>query len=408
MKKIVIAWELGSGLGHILRLVPLVERFIQQDCEVVLVLRDLTHAHLFSQKPGCVVLPAPFLSSSAPRYAHETYADLLIESGFRDWESLYGLVRGWQSLYALLNPDLILMDYAPSALLAARICGVKTAWFGSGFFYPPPADSLPSFRHWLDNVKSDAAFQRERQVLAVVNKVLEMSQREHLSCLPDLFQVDHNFLCTWPELDCYERPDGTEYWGECFARERGAEEPWPDGRSEGIFCYVKAEQASAEPMLQALQTSCIPTLVYISNVPKVWVQRYSTKYLRFCEQPVNLSASLKTALLVVCPAGEGTIAATLLAGKPLLLLPFHAEQFGNAAKVEKIGAGINARRFHQPNLPRLLNQLLGDPSYRRAAQAFSSKYASFSTDMQLDRIAATCLTLARKAPVFQKKVALLA
>ncbi|MFZ6646157.1 glycosyltransferase [Undibacterium sp. TJN25] len=396
-RKILIAWELGGGLGHALRMAPLAQRFMDEGCEVTLVVRDLSHPQLTAKKLNCRVLQAPLSQVPAPRFKHETYADLLIESGYVNSQNLFSLVTAWKSLFDLIQPDLVLMDFAPTALLAARICGIKSAWYGSGFFYPPMTTPLPSFRHWEKDQKNDQN-QRELDVLRSVNSVLAREERPELPRLVDMFKVDRNFLCTWPELDCYDRPPDTLYWGECFAPAVGAETSSDVEREYQVFCYLKAGQIEAEGVLDALRSLQISALVFIRNIPEKWVQKYESKHLRFAKEAIHMDSLIPRARFVICSAGVGTIASALLAGKPMLLIPIYTEQFGNAVKIEKLGAGINAKGTIRSDLRQLIKRLIDDPSYAEKAEAFARKYTGFSTSSQMENMVDSCLSLLTAIP----------
>jgi UDP:flavonoid glycosyltransferase YjiC (YdhE family) len=62
----------------------------------------------------------------------------------------------------------------------------------------------------------------------------------------------------------------------------------------------------------------------------------------YADAPVSLPQALAEGDLCVCHAGEATLAQSLLAGVPLLMLPSHTEQFLNARRVAMSGAGYNA------------------------------------------------------------------
>jgi UDP:flavonoid glycosyltransferase YjiC (YdhE family) len=73
-----------------------------------------------------------------------------------------------------------------------------------------------------------------------------------------------------------------------------------------------------------------------------------------------------------------TTTAFLLAGKPLLMLPGHLEQYLVARRVEEMGAG----KLVNPELPpgdlrAALADLLDNPFWRGNARAFAAKYAAF-------------------------------
>jgi UDP:flavonoid glycosyltransferase YjiC (YdhE family) len=73
-----------------------------------------------------------------------------------------------------------------------------------------------------------------------------------------------------------------------------------------------------------------------------------------------------------------TTTAFLLAGKPLLMLPWHLEQFMLARRVEEMGAGRLVNPEQPPgDLRTVLADLIDNSSWRKNAEAFAAKYAAF-------------------------------
>jgi len=282
-KKILLAWELGGGLGHVSRLVMLARHFIEQNCEVMLVVRHLSHVPSVLQDIQCLTLQAPIsLATPQPRRESISFADILWECGYFSSKELFGLVAGWQSIFDLVHPDFLLADFAPTALLAARLYDFKTAWLGGGFLSPPAITPWPDFQP-AKNAPLQLLRERETAVLETVNTVLQAMGGTPLKQLANLFDTNQSFLCTWPELDCYDRPADTRYWGPCITPDYGQETAWPHPVGKGIFCYLKSYQPQAGPVLNALRSLDIPTLTYVENLPPEWEQQYGTAKLQFAK-----------------------------------------------------------------------------------------------------------------------------
>ena len=89
--------------------------------------------------------------------------------------------------------------------------------------------------------------------------------------------------------------------------------------------------------------------------------------------------TLPECALCICHAGEATLAQSLLAGVPLLLLPTQTEQFLIARRVGLTGAGINAAERKRPmDYAALIGPMLGDSGQRLAARAFAWRYKDFT------------------------------
>ncbi len=78
---------------------------------------------------------------------------------------------------------------------------------------------------------------------------------------------------------------------------------------------------------------------------------------------------LPHARLVVHHGGIGTTAQALRAGRPMLVVPFAHDQFDNAARVARLGAGrmLARARYRVPRIVAELTRLLEDSSYAERA-----------------------------------------
>lgn len=108
------------------------------------------------------------------------------------------------------------------------------------------------------------------------------------------------------------------------------------------------------------------------NVPK------GIKAFEWVDEPLEL---FKVSDLVICRAGQTTLAKALSYGKPVLMIPIsaHGEQLGNALSVAGMGAGAIIRQEELTSrlLRRRIEELLSNRSYRVNAE----KYAEFSSNL---------------------------
>jgi UDP:flavonoid glycosyltransferase YjiC (YdhE family) len=81
------------------------------------------------------------------------------------------------------------------------------------------------------------------------------------------------------------------------------------------------------------------------------------------------------AAVVVHQGGVGTTAHSLLAGRPALIMPCGFDQPDNAARVQRLGAGLTLSRngYGARTAARQLQRLLGDPQYARAAHSIAAR-----------------------------------
>ena len=80
-------------------------------------------------------------------------------------------------------------------------------------------------------------------------------------------------------------------------------------------------------------------------------------------------------LVTVHQGGIGTTAQALRAGKPELIVPFGHDQFDNANRVKRLGAGesLTRQRYTAGNVERALRRLLTEGSYTEAAARWGDR-----------------------------------
>ncbi len=97
--------------------------------------------------------------------------------------------------------------------------------------------------------------------------------------------------------------------------------------------------------------------------------RYSASHLSFLDQPADIAQMTHEADLAVTYASLATTTAFLLAGKPLLLMPGHLEQFLVARRVEEMGAGRLVNPEQPPgDLRGMIADLIDNPAWRTNAE----------------------------------------
>lgn len=399
MARILFVWELGGGIGHLTRIKLLALTLRKRGYEPVFVLKDLSRSEMVFGHDGFACYQAPlWLPKVAGLPLAATFPELLFRFGYLDPDGLLGIVRAWRGLLDLLQPDLLIADHAPTALLAARGMDMRRAQFGNGFAVPPRLCPMPPFRTWEKN-DARRIEQSENKTLAGANHVLQRFNLPQLKTFSELFEVDEEFLCIWPELDHYPQRSTPHYWGPTMLLGEGPQPVWPMGDGKRIFAYLKGDYSYLEPVLQALQALPNPTLAYVAGISPALVSKYQSASLAFSSQPVGMDAARREADLMVCHGGDATVSAALLAGKPLMVLPMHAEQYGTAQNVERLGAGLNvAPENYTPDYRRLFKRLLSEASFTRQAQAFAVKYCGFDSVAQIEQIADRCEQLVNHRP----------
>lgn len=387
MARFLLSWELGGGLGHAGRLKPLTQELMRRGHHVDLMLRELVHTHALLKDLKVRTLQAPVWMHRVVGLPdpQATLAEILLANGYFGVDALNALVQGWKAVLELTQPDVMVADYAPTAYLAARILGIPVATVGIGFYLPPDTAPLPLFRDW-EPIPKGRVEHSEGEVLRNVNAVLQMNGAPPVERLAIILRGERPLLCTWPELDHYRRgalPEGERYHGPTFLPSGGQAPTWPPGDGPRVFAYVRSAHPDHAAVLQALAQLGCRTLCYLPEVAGGMTPPVVSAHIHYASGPVNLGQAFPDCQLVICHAGEATLAQALLAGVPVLLLPTQAEQFLMARCVDDTGAGVNAAQRQRPiDFKALIQQMLSAPGHTQAARAVADHYQAFTHEGQ--------------------------
>jgi UDP:flavonoid glycosyltransferase YjiC (YdhE family) len=384
--RIAFAWELGSSIGHVLSCAGLARALHARGHAIAFIFRELRALALVPEAEAYDVFQAP----RSPREAQEggvpaSYADVLLGVAYRDAPELATLLGAWRTLLGKWRPDLVVADFAPTALLAAGSLGLARATYGNGFFTPPRLSPLPPFRvdTPVDPARLAAA---DAEALAQANAALARFGAPALARLADLFAVDEDFLCTFPELDHYGTRPVSGYWGPRLRTDLGNPMDWPAGGGKRILVYVQRAFAQLDALIDCLAASPDRVIAYIPGLDEKRRARLAGRGRVVIERPIRLDLALKGCDLLVCHGGEiaGGAAAS---GVPVLLFPSHYEQYLTARRLEQLGAGgWIGPAGTRADVEAGLRALTGDARFQAAARAFAQRYPAYSPTEQRRRI----------------------
>lgn len=385
MAHLVIGWELGHGMGHIMPLRMIAEQLLQRGHRLTVIGRDSAAcARALSD------LPLTWLAAPVVRYRPweltrtDCYSQLLGNVGFRDVEKLSASVGGWTGLLRELKPDAALLEFAPSAMLACHVLEVPFALQGNGFFCPPV--SVDDFG--LMNPKMAAAerLEEDRLLLDSINQVAADYRTPPLAHISELYRLArHTVLTTFAELDHFSRQDNSHFSGIWVPRQ--TQQPlWPDASGKRLFAYLNA-RPGVERVLTMLAGSGLPTLIACSGLSAEQRAPFETASCHFLDTLVDMPALAAQADLGVFHGNHSSSAQFLLAGTPSLQLPIYMEQLMFARRVKQLG-GCEIATLDQPErINQALNLLISVPHYRAAAERFAARHADHDQDREI-RLAA--------------------
>lgn len=402
MSTIVFAWELGGDYGHLSRLLPIALALRQRGHTPVFLVRELLAVEAILTPHGLQALQAPLWLGKVNGLPDAiSYPEMLMRFGYLNARALTGICRAWRHVLALLKPDLIVLDHAPTALLATRGLGVPRVQLGDGFCIPPTAQPIPHFRSWQRENTVRLA-DSEQHVLTTANAVLMELGEVPMRRLSDLMACQERLLCAFEPLDHYGAPPeqrtDDHFVGPVFSLGQGAPVHWPGSEGPRIFAYLKASYGGLDAILAALKAQPASVLAHVPGVARKTVQAHQTGRMSISVEPLDMAAVCSSCDLALSHGGGGTTAAMLLAGKPQMLFPMQMEQTMTARQLCALGVAVQVAPEATGQMPRLLKKTLADTALREAAEQRATQFAGYDQHATVRHVVDRCEALLSPCP----------
>lgn len=341
MKRVLLAWELGGGIGYTGWLIAIAKGLQAQGCETVLALRELEpciHQFAFID---CPVVAAPVAPGfRPPRVRREGFhpcgfADLMMANGFGQTHELHALVRAWRGLIDLVRPDLIVGAYSP-VLGVAAYGRVPLAIIGYGYT-TPPADqaTFPLFRH------NRKPYADQDELLARVRRVQGAVGAPEPQQLTDIYKGDGRFILSFDELDPYLGVRNEKLVGPL--EPLGEIPPLPF--APRFYAYLLGDQPFVPKVVEALAQSGLPGAIYLRNGKMAPPPGLAENGVEWLTRPPPLSEATASATIMVHHGGANSVHAALAAGRQQILLPRNLDQVIMAERASALGLARKLERI---------------------------------------------------------------
>ena len=354
MAKILIAWEYGSGFGHVALIVPLALRLKQAGHTPILALRDAhSTQHLWKDK-GLTVIQAPYIRMPATwdkTIITETLADIFILAGLSNADNLIALSKAWQDLLAKVQPDMVICEFSPTLALVT-LGVIPTITIGISFAVPPTGRRLPTIRFWKKEL-SPVSITNEDIMTDVIHKARKALNLPPLEFFSDMFGGDAVFVCALPELDGYGEYRTTPAIGPLteLGNAMSAMNLKMENRKKA-FVYLSHDEEELPSILRALQQSSLSCDAYIRGFKSDKIAEFTSGNLLLHDAPQVLTEILPERGLLIHHGGMSTSDLGLRIGIPQMIISRHLEQRVNASLLMQLGvAGATmAKQCNEPNL----------------------------------------------------------
>lgn len=391
MRRALLCWEAGGGLGHALALVEIARRLTARGWRVLLALPEGKLPPAYAPA-GIDICGAPRWGEGLPGgYGPDGSAasmgDILAELGLQSPDWLRRQIGGWLALFARHRPDLIVSDYAPGAVLAARgrIPSVAT---GVGFTVPPAR-----LRHFPPLQDGAPPVHDESRTLAAVNAVLSEFGLPPLRSLVESLAGDAQCPCTLPALDPYAAWRDTPVFGSLLGSTIYRRRP----EAAEVFCYLREPPGSERltALAACLEGLPCPVAAFLPGLGAGTHERLRRGGVNVADRPADLARQLARTRLVVHFGGHGTAAAALLAGVPQIILAFDIEKALIAAGLEREGVArsFDYRAVEAPAMRAAILAALRDDEQSKRAEELARRNDEYRYRDVASRVADVCASL---------------
>ena len=396
---VMIAWELGFGLGHLARHVDLAKALVLRGHCVTFVVKDLKLGHGVLSKLGFQYIQAPRVNRHALMdHAICSHADILDNHAMAEASTCMTLLQAWAQLYRILKTEVVVLDHAPGALFAAKCLGVKTIELGTGFYCPPAQTPYPLFRPW-ENLAPEDLLARETSCLAAMNPFAVQLGCGAFRTLADALKSDVPLLTSFAELDHYPQRIGGRYIGPNHGFTEGEVVDWRGNAKHKVFVYLH-HWPELDQLLTQLSRFDVEVIAYCPELTSEQRKKLSSKTLNLIERPVQMAHVLKDCDLMITNGGHGLMTACLLFGVSALVIPLYVEQRLMADCIKRAGVGLGILPNDIPaRLESVLESLLTDSTYGISARKLKHKYRNFDLPKTIERLVNTVEGMGGVRPV---------
>ncbi len=332
MAHILLGWELGGNRGHVTTLLSIARELERRGHRVSYALQRVDA--LAAEGETAEVWQAPItprllINTAKLRTATPaTMGDILARLGFEDSNLTASVIAGWDRLLGVIRPDLVIAEYGPFLLTAAR-GRVPTISVGTAFSAPPPElDRFPNF-------SGGAVAYPEERALAAVNEALRRCGRPPLDAFPRIYQADRVLAGGYSELDPYR---GLRAEPLVRPSTSGAV-PISPGSGEEVFVYAPEQIQIEAKLWQGLVASRLPIRVFVSSVGEEYRNQLRRMGLQVEDRALPFSEIGRRSRLLVSHGGHGFLCSGLLAGLPQVICHYDLEKYVNAKAITELGVG---------------------------------------------------------------------
>ena len=332
-RRILLAWEGGAGRGHVVTLKVMTEALGPGHLYEAALCR-LDHAAELAPLCTAVYPSAALYFNPRARWAKgsphtASWADFLGDLCFGFPDRLQVQFDWWLEVLRTRRVDLMIADFAPVALLAARAMGVPSVCVGTGYSAPPPGlDRFPILLPHHATLVHD-----ETDLLANVNAVLASAATPPLRRFSDIYDASLSMPRTIRQLDPYQglrRQSLLPPLNEALPRVHAP--------GEEIFVYFSTAETAYAPLVDAICGLGLPVRAYMPGVDPAIAALITASGATVETKPVPVAQIASRSRIFLNAGQHGSLCMALGLGLPQLAFPQHLEHEFHARRAADLGA----------------------------------------------------------------------
>ncbi len=389
----LLVWEYGKGLGHIAKLRFIADRLKRHGYRTVLVNPTGVPHHMCHGFDTVAECPQPYQLIDRDQHTKSSIVSFnsSVEGfGFSEANYVFTRLTLWKRIFAEWRPDLLVADYAPCALLAAK-GDIPTLAIGNGYTLPPDhLETYPVFDAYARH--SDKV--DPLPMLNAVNAALQLANRPRIDYLPQIFAADISACMTFPFTDPY----AAIRLKSALGPEASRPIPLAEQKAEpAIFCYLTHCSPRVHRLaLLGLIRSGIPARVYSLQADSGDRASIQGTRVEILEKPMPLDEILGYASLVVHLGGHQLCMEMIMAGMPQLVLTTDVEKILHARLMSKYGLAryyrIDARNSPE-EVTQSITDAVADESIGSKARGYAARLPDNIHEQSLDWVERKVLAL---------------
>jgi UDP:flavonoid glycosyltransferase YjiC (YdhE family) len=365
---VLFSAELGSGFGHIKRLLPIAEAAAAAGHRPLFLVGNPEEASALLGPAGFEARPAPsarWAARARSQGVATSYGDIIGSAGFGDRELLREITTAWDAVLAELRPTAAVAELSPFLNLATYGGELPVLVVGHGFALPPP--HLPAFpRLWDGPPLYDEATLLENAAVAC-----RARGRPAPAALPALLAGHAHAVTGLETLDPYRDQRRQPAVGP-----PALEATLAGGAGEAdVFAYLLGDEPTTLGILRVLAASGARGRVFVRRGTGAHVHALAGGGMVYVPEPVPIREALEGARVILHHGSMLTSEEALAAGRPQVVAPLYLEHLFTARALDALGVARVVRpSFSDAEIAGLLASALADGDLAGRAREVARRF----------------------------------